>query len=61
MEQKYKNVSMDVTAKIRVEMQVPANTSEDAEQYVQDLADGKFSDLIDGKIRELEPEILWVD
>lgn len=51
---------MDVTAKIRVEMQVPANTSEDAEQYVQDLADGKFSDLIDGKIKELEPEILWI-
>lgn len=51
---------MDVTAKIRVEMQVPANTSEDAEQYVQDLAEGKFSDLIDGKIKELEPEILWI-
>ncbi|MBF0773255.1 hypothetical protein E4T86_04350 [Mammaliicoccus sciuri] len=61
MEQKYKNVSMDVTAKIRVEMQVPANTTEEAEQYVQDLAEQKSPDLIDGKIKELEPEILWVD
>ncbi|QYG31012.1 hypothetical protein K0O13_13370 [Mammaliicoccus sciuri] len=51
---------MDVTAKIRVEMQVPANTSEDAKKYVEDLAEGKFSDLIDGKIKELEPEILWI-
>lgn len=60
MEQKYKNVSMDVTAKIRVEMPVPANSKEEAEEYIQDLADGKFSDLIDGKIKELEPEILWI-
>ncbi|MFT2142276.1 hypothetical protein [Mammaliicoccus sciuri] len=60
MEQKYKNVSMDVTAKIRVEMQVPANSKEEAEEYIQDLANGKFSDLIDGKIKELEPEILWI-
>lgn len=60
MEQKYKNISMDVTAKIRVEMQVPANTSEDAEQFVQDLAENKCTDLIDGKIKKLDPEILWI-
>lgn len=57
MEQKYRNVAMDVVATIRVEMQVPANTPEDAEQFVQDLAENKCTDLIDGKIKDLEPTI----
>ncbi|WP_239745228.1 hypothetical protein [Mammaliicoccus sp. F-M27] len=61
MERKYKNVVVNTTATIRVEMQVPANTTEDAEQYVQNLAENKMYDLIDGKIKNLEPEILWVD
>ena len=52
---------MDVTAKIRVEMYVPATSDEEAEKYIECLAENKMSDLIEGKIKELDPNILWID
>ena len=52
---------MDVTAKIRVEMYVPATNDEEAEKYIECLAENKMSDLIEGKIKELDPDILWID
>jgi hypothetical protein len=56
-----RHIGMDVTAKIRVEMYVPATNDEEAEKYIECLAENKMSDLIDGKIKELDPDILWID
>jgi len=56
-----RHIGMDVTAKIRVEMYVPATSDEEAEKYIECLAQNKMSDLIEGKIKELDPDILWID
>ena len=61
MKQTERHIGMDVTAKIRVEMYVPANNDEEAEKYIECLAQNKMSDLIEGKIKELDPDILWID
>ncbi|HJG39434.1 MAG TPA: hypothetical protein K8V44_06505 [Staphylococcus saprophyticus] len=61
MRQTERHIGMDVTAKIRVEMYVPATNDEEAENYIECLAENKMSDLIEGKIKELDPDILWID
>ena len=61
MKQTERHIVMDVTAKIRVEMYVPATSDEEAEKYIENLAENKMSDLIEGKIKELDPDILWID
>ena len=61
MRQTERHIGMDVTAKIRVEMYVPATNDEEAEKYIECLAQNKMSDLIEGKIKELDPDILWID
>ena len=61
MKQTERHIGMDVTAKIRVEMYVPATSDEEAEKYIENLAQNKMSDLIEGKIKELDPNILWID
>ena len=61
MRQTKRNVGMNVFAKIRVEMDVPATNDEEAEKYIENLAENKMSDLIEGKIKELDPNILWID
>lgn len=61
MKQTERHIGMDVTATIRVEMYVPATNDEEAEKYIENLAQNKMSDLIDGKIKELDPDILWID
>lgn len=42
-------------------MYVPATNDEEAEKYIENLAENKMSDLIEGKIKELDPDILWID
>ena len=61
MRQTERHIGMDVTAKIRVEMYVPATNDEEAEKYIECLAENKMSDLIEGKIKELDPDIIWID
>ena len=61
MRQTERHIGVDVTAKIRVEMYVPATNDEEAEKYIENLAQNKMSDLIEGKIKELDPDILWID
>ena len=61
MKQTERHIGMDVVAKIRVEMYVPATNDEEAEKYIECLAQNKMSDLIEGKIKELDPNILWID
>lgn len=61
MRQTERHIGMDVTAKIRVEMYVPATNDEEAEKYIENLAQNKMTDLIEGKIKELDPDILWID
>ncbi|WP_239723746.1 hypothetical protein [Mammaliicoccus sp. A-M4] len=61
MKQTERHIGMDVIAKIRVEMYVPATSDEEAEKYIENLAKNKMSDLIEGKIKELDPNILWID
>ena len=61
MRQTERHIGMDVTAKIRVEMYVPATNDEEAEKYLENLAQNIISDLIEGKIKELDPDILWID
>ena len=61
MRQTERHIGMDVTAKIRVEMYVPATSDEEAEKYIECLAQNKMTDLIEGKIKELDPDILWID
>ena len=61
MKKTERHIGMDVTAKIRVEMYVPATNDEEAEKYIENLAQNKMSDLMEGKIKELDPDILWID
>ncbi|MEB5757429.1 hypothetical protein [Mammaliicoccus sciuri] len=61
MQEPQRLVVAKVTAELRVEIYARGRTKEEAEEYVRNLAEQKSPDLIDGKIKELEPEILWVD
>lgn len=61
MEEPQRLVVVKVNAELRVETYAPGRTKEEAVDYIKNLAEQKSPDLIDGKIRELETEILWVD
>lgn len=58
MQEPQRLVVAKVTAELRVEIYARGRTKE---EYVKNLAEQKSPDLIDGKIKELDPEILWVD
>ncbi|UXV31899.1 hypothetical protein [Mammaliicoccus sciuri] len=61
MEEPQRLVVVKVTAELKVETYAPGRTKEEAVDYIKNLAEQKSPDLIDGKIKELETEILWVD
>ena len=60
MKQTERHIGMDVTAKIRVEMYVPATSDEEAEKYIENLAENKMSDLIEKIPVKTGQIITWI-
>ena len=61
MKQTQKHVTLDVEAKIRVEMYVNETDDDKIEEYLRYLADNKYPDLTDGEIKELDFKILYIE
>lgn len=61
MKQIQKHVTLDVDAKIRVEIYVDETDDDKIEEYLMYLADNKYSDLTDGEIKELDFKILYIE
>lgn len=61
LKQTQKHVTLDVEAKIRVEMYVDETDEDKIEEYLNYLAENKYSDLIEGDIKELDFKILYIE
>ena len=61
MKQTQKHVTLDVEAKIRVEIYVDETDEDKIEEYLNYLAENKYSDLIEGDIKELDFKILYIE
>lgn len=61
LKQTQKHVTLDVEAKIRVEMYVDETDDDKIEEYLRYLADNKYPDLTDGEIKELDFKILYIE